>query len=71
MLELMQVMRRDFDADYYASEYPDIQLPADRLFGHFLTIGWFEGRNPSPFFDTTSYLLRYPDVAFAGLNPLA
>ena len=30
MLELMQVMRRDFDADYYASEYPDIQLPPDR-----------------------------------------
>ena len=71
MLELMQVMRRDFDADYYASEYPDVQLPQDRLFGHFLTIGWFEGRNPSPFFDTTSYLLRYPDVALAGLNPLA
>ena len=32
--------------------------------------GWKEGRDPSPDFDTTSYLDAYPDVAWANTNPL-
>ena len=34
-------------------------------------IGWREGRDPGPNFDTTIYLLRNPDVAAAGVDPLA
>lgn len=32
--------------------------------------GWHEGRDPSPGFDTTSYLAAYADIAAAHINPL-
>jgi len=60
-----------FDVHYYATEYPDIALPADELYAHFMTLGWIEGRNPNAHFDTVFYLLQYPDIASAPLNPLA
>src|SRR5947209_20058957 len=66
----IEAMGRNFDPDYYASEYPDLRLSRDQLFAHFCSGGWFEGRNPGPFFDTTTYLLRYPDVMLADINPL-
>jgi 3-phytase/alkaline phosphatase D len=37
-------------------------------FKHFTEAGQFEGRNPSPFFDTAFYLGRNPDVAAAVQN---
>jgi hypothetical protein len=33
--------------------------------------GWHEGRNPDAYFDTNYYLSHNPDVAAAGVNPLA
>lgn len=63
------IVAPEFDADYYASEYPDLALPGDRRLAHFCEVGWFEGRNPNAFFDTVHYLQRYRDVALAGMNP--
>jgi hypothetical protein len=37
---------------------------------HYNGIGWYEGRDPSAFFDTSLYLSTYPDVAAGGGNPL-
>ena len=37
---------------------------------HYQTIGWREGRNPHPLFDTTWYLKNNPDVAASGCEPL-
>ena len=59
-----------FDAEYYAAAYPDVVLPREELYGHFMTVGWIEGRNPNPYFDLVTYLLDHPDVAAAGMNPL-
>jgi serralysin len=33
--------------------------------------GWHEGRDPSAGFDTLGYLAANPDVAAAGVDPLA
>ena len=38
---------------------------------HYHQIGWHEGRDPSRNFDTTLYLMHNPDVAAAGIDPLA
>lgn len=58
-----------FDVKYYASEYPDLLLSEEELLSHFCRVGWHEGRNPNPFFDTVTYLIRNPDVCKAGVNP--
>lgn len=62
-----------FDAAWYLEQYPDIasdpaqsQNPAL----HYIRMGGFEGRNPSPHFDSAFYLATNPDVVEAGLNPL-
>lgn len=65
----VELMRTEFDSDFYADEYPDlVGTPLD-LLEHFCQLGWFEGRNPNPYFDTTSYVLLHSDVAAAGVNP--
>ena len=59
----------EFDAAYYASANPDvIEAGADPL-GHFLSIGWREGRDPNTSFSVKDYLETYPDIAQADLNP--
>jgi glycosyltransferase involved in cell wall biosynthesis len=66
--ELLEIGKH-FDADYYATEYPDLALDRSRLLTHYCSTGWREGRNPNPFFDTVSYLLSNADVAASGINP--
>jgi hypothetical protein len=66
----IRIVARDFDAEYYAAEYPDIKLPPQQALEHFCSQGWQEGRNPSAYFDTMAYLLANGDVAEAQINPL-
>ena len=58
-----------FDASYYAYEYPDLTPDPVSLLRHFCRQGWYEGRNPNPFFDTVSYLDQNSDVESARINP--
>jgi len=38
---------------------------------HYLAFGWAEGRDPGPYFDSSRYLGDHPDVAAAGVEPMA
>ncbi|WP_110665716.1 hypothetical protein [Salinicola halophilus] len=62
-----------FDGQWYLKQYPDLANDADYASKpalHYLKFGGFEGRNPSPHFDSAGYLEAYPDVALTGINPL-
>ena len=49
----------EFDAAYYAEQYPDVAAAGVDIFEHYITYGYREGRNPSPAFDTRFYRQRY------------
>lgn len=63
-----QVLRAEFDKQYYLSTYPELAEVED-CFQHYMTIGWKEGRNPSRDFDTNFYLHNEGDIRQAGINP--
>ncbi len=58
-----------FDAPYYATQ-SGIKDPCEALV-HFADGGWREGLDPSKEFLVTPYLEANPDIASAGLSPLA
>ena len=49
-----------FDEDWYAGVYSRSGAPGD-LLDEYLTSGWREGRDPSPFFDGAWYVTEFPD----------
>lgn len=59
-------LRDIFDAEYYASRYPDLQRifgnDEEKLYWHFLTYGLKEGRNMSPILDVAAYREAYGDL---------
>jgi hypothetical protein len=57
------------DLFYYARNHDvwNAHVDAEQ---HYNQFGWHEGRDPSAFFSTSSYLSNYTDVAAAGVNPL-
>ena len=59
----------DFDADYYAAEYPDVFAAKVDLFDHFFKYGYKELRNPSADFDVKFYTQRYLNGSLSE-NPL-
>ena len=61
-------LRELFDAEFYQKMYPETR--GQDAFDHFMSVGWLEGKNPHPLFDTKRYLQWYPDVQAAGKNPL-
>ena len=71
---LSVVTPNGFDYVYYDNHNTDVYLAGFNSnvdpFVHYETIGWKEGRNPNPWFDTKGYLSHYADVAAAGINPL-
>lgn len=58
-----------FDERYYRTANAEVLGSCTSAFGHFMSDGWREGRNPSATFDVRHYLEDNPDVASAGLNP--
>ncbi len=60
----------DFDAAWYLAEYPSVATSGTDPLTQYLTVGWKEGYNPNPWFNTDYYLNQNPDVAAAGMNPL-
>ena len=73
-LEIAEVVRERsamepyFDAHFYAATNSDL-VGIDDLLGHFMSIGWKQGRDPSPGFSLAFYLTRHVDVKRAGINP--
>lgn len=64
-----EMLRREFDSDYYLRTYLDVHSAGIDPFTHFMEYGWKEGRNPRPDFDSLAYLRSHIDVALAGMNP--
>ncbi len=60
----------DFDAAWYLAQYPGVASSGMDPLTQYLTVGWKEGYNPNPWFNTDYYLNQNPDVAAAGVNPL-
>ena len=57
-----------FDGEWYCQTYGfGKYLDAAN---HYLTVGWAQGKDPSPFFSTADYLEKNPDVKSAAMNPL-
>ena len=61
------LVKAEFDAAFYRERY-GLRARVDPV-EHFLTVGWIQGRDPSPHFSVFSYLLRNDDVLFRHLNP--
>jgi glycosyltransferase involved in cell wall biosynthesis len=61
------LVKAEFDAAFYRERY-GLRARVDPV-EHFLTVGWIQGRDPSPHFSVFSYLSRNDDVLFRHLNP--
>ena len=59
-----------FDARYYVGQTRSLPPDTNPLL-HYVAIGAREGRDPHPLFSSSFYLESNPDVAAAGVNPLA
>jgi hypothetical protein len=64
MLNLSEI----FEESYYLQSHPDVAAAVENnafetALAHFLECGQFEGRDPSPRFNTQYYLQQNPDVA--------
>ena len=59
-----------FDDKWYLSKYPDVAKVGMDAAEHYLLFGGFEGRNPSPRFNSSEYLAMYADVREFKMNPL-
>ena len=55
---------------FYYAKYHDVWNAHADADGHFHSVGWREGRDPSAFFSTAVYLSANPDVRAAGVDPL-
>lgn len=62
-------IRSGFDEPFYRASCSDAELAGLDPFEHYMTIGWKQGRDPSPGFSTSFYLDTNPDIAAAGVNP--
>lgn len=56
------------DREFYLLQKPILPSGTDPV-EHYVTTGWKEGRDPSPWFSTRGYLERHADVRQSGLNP--
>jgi hypothetical protein len=63
------IVRNAFDKKFYASTYPQVAESGIDLIEHYLNVGWAQGLNPHPKFDTLYYRASNPDVERAKINP--
>ena len=57
----------DFDTAFFRAQSGQTRLDPVR---HYLRFGAVAGLDPNPGFSSASYLIRYPDIANFGINPL-
>lgn len=60
-----------FDKDWYLEHNPDVKANGMDPIIHYLSHGWKEVRECTPYFDGRQYLQMYPDVKDSNMNPLA
>ncbi len=65
----IDIVRSEFDADWYRESYPDVTGDDEDLLLDYMLTGWKEGRDPSPTFSTSYYLDKYKDIARHKINP--
>lgn len=58
------------DADWYRRSYPDISEAGANPIGHYLSLGWREGRDPNPWFDSAWYLQQNTEARAWLASPL-
>jgi glycosyltransferase involved in cell wall biosynthesis len=49
----------EFDAEFYLSTYRDVARAGADPFEHYVTLGWQEGREPGPEFESRYYVKRH------------
>lgn len=59
-----------FDIHFYLSQFPQGYEFQYGPAYHYVSIGWHMAYDPCPFFSTTGYLKRAPDVLSQNINPL-
>lgn len=59
-----------FDAEWYLKQNPDLEAAGVDPLAHFQRSGGYEGRAPSPDFDTLDYLARHPELLISQEHPL-
>lgn len=59
-----------FAREWYVKQYPGVSKRRHGAAEHYLRTGAALMHDPSPDFSTRRYLLAYPDVKTAGINPL-
>lgn len=57
----------DFDTTFFRNQSGPTRLDPVR---HYIRFGAAAGLDPNPGFSSASYLIRYPDIAASGVNPL-
>lgn len=65
----LDIVRPEFDANWYRASYPDVLGDDESLLLEYMTTGWEAGRDPAATFSTTYYLDKYKDIARHGVNP--
>lgn len=66
----LALIAANVDANYYLARNPDVMAAGADPAEHYWHMGWREGRDPNPWFQTDDYLRANPDVRAAGVNPL-
>jgi len=66
--QIRALLQPSFDASFYITRYRDIARVADPL-AHYISHGWREMRDPTPWFSTRRYLELHADVKAAGVDP--
>ncbi len=68
--EEIDIVRTEFDKDYYLNTYIDIKDANIDPLKHFCMTGWKEFRNPNEDFNTKYYIDNNADVKESNINPL-
>ena len=66
---VLSLISKDFDPEYYLSQFEYSDFAKSNPLDHYLTVGWKEGYNPSKKFNTRYYLISNSDISDSGINP--
>ncbi|HEX7948072.1 MAG TPA: hypothetical protein VF495_25630, partial [Phenylobacterium sp.] len=66
--EVHTVIASAFDPEFYAATYRELPAGTDP-FWHYCGWGWFEARDPAPWFSAAHYVAEYPELKRKGIEP--